>query len=323
VLEPGSEEFSLVLVNAVLLALWPVLPVLVFAYMRRSLVARHIRPEFTLRTFESDELDRALTLHREVSCRLKKLRDQGERAAYIWRVFGKGRAETPQQFVDELEDLEAHAQHLQATIVRLRRRPLRRLRSWLHIKSSQFALGRALATHVVGLALLLVIVFKQSVFADEFVSNNMLIWYPFDGRIFYANAIAAGFSAMAAPTFYVVRWFGLRRKHSLEYCAFKDLAKTEPGQSTDQPQTEEPAQNQPGLPYPNVNNDDLSWYEILGLSQSATIEEVRKAYKALIKKNHPDRVHDMSPALRELAESETKKVNAAYRQALGASVQAV
>ena len=40
------------------------------------------------------------------------------------------------------------------------------------------------------------------------------------------------------------------------------------------------------------------------------------AYKVLIKQNHPDRVHDMSPALIRLAESETKKINAAYQQAL-------
>ena len=49
------------------------------------------------------------------------------------------------------------------------------------------------------------------------------------------------------------------------------------------------------------------------------MEEVRKAYKNLIKQNHPDRVHDMSPVFRDLAELETKKVNATYRQALSST----
>ena len=55
---------------------------------------------------------------------------------------------------------------------------------------------------------------------------------------------------------------------------------------------------------------------LLGVSAQATINEVKHAYKLLIKQNHPDRVQDMSPAFRALAEAETKRINAAYRQAL-------
>jgi hypothetical protein len=39
----------------------------------------------------------------------------------------------------------------------------------------------------------------------------------------------------------------------------------------------------------------------------------------LIKQNHPDRVQGMSQAFKKLAEFETKKLNAAYRQALSAA----
>jgi DnaJ-domain-containing protein 1 len=55
---------------------------------------------------------------------------------------------------------------------------------------------------------------------------------------------------------------------------------------------------------------------VLGISSSATIDDVKQADKALVKQNHPDRVCDMSPVFRELAESETKKINAAYAEAL-------
>ena len=58
------------------------------------------------------------------------------------------------------------------------------------------------------------------------------------------------------------------------------------------------------------------WFSVLEVSPSATIEEIKEAYKAKIKQNHPDRVHGMAPTFRELAEVETKKLNAAYEEAL-------
>ena len=68
------------------------------------------------------------------------------------------------------------------------------------------------------------------------------------------------------------------------------------------------------------NEED--WIRILGVSETATIQEVKEAYKTLIKQNHPDRVQGMSQAFKRLAEVETKKINAAYRQALSAATPA-
>jgi DnaJ-domain-containing protein 1 len=49
---------------------------------------------------------------------------------------------------------------------------------------------------------------------------------------------------------------------------------------------------------------------------TATIEEVKQAYKALVKRSHPDLVHDMTPAFVTLADAEMKRLNAAYEEAL-------
>jgi DnaJ-domain-containing protein 1 len=62
--------------------------------------------------------------------------------------------------------------------------------------------------------------------------------------------------------------------------------------------------------------EESAWFDVLGLSSSAAIDDVKQAYKALVKQSHPDRVHGMSPAFRELAEAETKKIYIAYAEAL-------
>ncbi len=53
-------------------------------------------------------------------------------------------------------------------------------------------------------------------------------------------------------------------------------------------------------------------YAILGLSGRATAEEVRKAYRARIAGNHPDKVNHLSPELREHAGQLTLRINQAY-----------
>jgi hypothetical protein len=137
----------------------------------------------------------------------------------------------------------------------------------------------------------------------------VLIWYPIDQRFFYANAVASGFAALTAPAFYIMEWASLRRHYSFEFCVLKDLAQTGPIQPIEWTLSEE---DTPPL-QPDGNRN---CFAVLGLAESATVDEVRQAYKALIKQNHPDRVHNMSPTLRKLAESQTKMINAAYQQAL-------
>ncbi|MCL2365677.1 MAG: J domain-containing protein [Oscillospiraceae bacterium] len=51
-------------------------------------------------------------------------------------------------------------------------------------------------------------------------------------------------------------------------------------------------------------------YKILGVSPSATDDEVKKAYRDLVRKYHPDNYHD-NP-LSDLAQEKMKEVNEAY-----------
>jgi len=307
-----SEELQVALLNAGLLALWAALPAFMVGYTRQLLAARRLRPEFSLRHYEALELNRALTEYEKVWRHRKELVDQDEGLKPWWRALVHSRTHPAPQLADEFEAVDAHARYLQDTIIRLKRGPLQRLRMLVRVLSWRFALGGALAVHVLVLALFIVAL--QSSWADEMIvgARNPLTWYPLDARIFYANAAAAILAAASAPAFFLLRWVNLRRRYSFEFCALKEFAYGDPSRVIEQLKADGE------IPPADAGDDGAGdgWFKVLGLSHSATIEEVKEAYKTLIKRNHPDRVHGMAQAFMNLAEAETKKLNAAYQYAL-------
>lgn len=307
-------EVSLALANAVLIALWPVLPALVFGFVRQSLTARRARPRVSFRQFEAAELNRAVLLHQQVCRRLEEIKDNGGPPNGFWPALLRRTARIDPNHTEEHEGFEAHRRYLRTTIQQLKRRPLQRLRAWAHTVSSQSAVGAALATHVAVLTFLIAAfhISVQAAWADELSRARNVLWYPLDERLFYANAVATFLAALAAPAFYLVRRTSLRQECWLEFRALKELADSDPDEAIEQPQFGEAGQGADA----GTDGEGVSWSTVLGLSPSATMEEVKEAYKALIKQNHPDRVHGMSAAFKNLAESETKRINAAYRQAL-------
>ena len=316
----SGGELSAALVNAIVLALWAALPGLILGYVRQVLAARKIRPEFTLRKSEVSELDRAVRLYDEVCGRLETIEQQAEAPRRSWRALFDRMDDVRQSDAEEYDDLQAHAQHLRGTIARLKRRPLQRFYAWVHVTSSRWALAGAIAAY--GVALALVVAASQTpgqaAWADELNAGarHALTWYPLDARLFCANAVAAGFAFAAASLFYLLRRARLRRDFELEICAFEDLANSDPLRPAEPSPADQVASDPPQQTEANENNANDTWFAVLGLSPTATIEDVRQAYKTLIKQYHPDRVHGMAPVFRALAEAETKRINAAYRQAL-------
>jgi DnaJ like chaperone protein len=58
------------------------------------------------------------------------------------------------------------------------------------------------------------------------------------------------------------------------------------------------------------------WFLILEVPQSASREQIERAYKIKISQYHPDKVAQMGIEIRELAEAKSKDINAAYDYAM-------
>lgn len=65
----------------------------------------------------------------------------------------------------------------------------------------------------------------------------------------------------------------------------------------------------------SMHYDDLeSAYRILGVSSSATDEEVKKAYRKMALENHPDKVSHLGEDIRKAAEEKFTQINVAYEK---------
>ena len=57
-----------------------------------------------------------------------------------------------------------------------------------------------------------------------------------------------------------------------------------------------------------------SAYQILGVEKSATNDEIKKAYRSLALKHHPDKVSSLGEDIRRTAEEKFKKISEAYEK---------
>jgi DnaJ-class molecular chaperone len=55
-------------------------------------------------------------------------------------------------------------------------------------------------------------------------------------------------------------------------------------------------------------------YEILNVPKGASIEEIKKAYRELANKYHPDKVNHLGEEFKQLAEKRFKEIEEAYRK---------
>jgi hypothetical protein len=318
-----SEALLLAPDRATLMALLAAMPVALALYLNCRSRAGQIRPAFSLGKLEAIECERAMLLYKKAAWRRQEIHRQREPARGGWRAWWHGRSDFKKRYGQELDELERYARDLRATIIRLRGRPIRRYKSWIHLVSSHSALGRSLGCYSVVLALLAAsfYVLEPSWAPADF--DTFVLWPGLEGRLLLANWMALSLATAATPLLYVIRRRQMYRQHVLHIRVLSELAATDPDRLMEQrhgdgesPEdaAEAAAENahEARLAVVEVSN----WFDVLGVASSATIDDIRQAYKLLVKQNHPDRVHSMAPAFKQLAEAETKKLNIAYAEAL-------
>ncbi len=65
-----------------------------------------------------------------------------------------------------------------------------------------------------------------------------------------------------------------------------------------------------------AESSSAQWHEVLGVSETASPDEIRVAYRALVSKYHPDKVASLGAEFGLLAEAKTKEILAAYREGM-------
>lgn len=313
-----NETYSIAAVNAALMALMVVLPALLVGYVRQA--TKRASADFSLRRLEAFELDRAELQYRKICQRMAEIdRLARNGTGPFWRRL-RHRAEIRRQYRGEYEDLRANGRHLRTSIILFRRRPIERLRAWVHVIASRFAFGSSLASYLTILVPATVFIYfsEQPLWAQDLASTleSAILWKPFDDeRLLYVNAITSSFVLMLAPLLYLTRRARLYSDHRIETKALRDFAGADPDRLI---QDDAPIITQLDDPLVFETSGSDNCFAILGLSPAATEDEIKEAYRSKIRLNHPDRVHGLAPAFRALAEVETKKLNSAYEEALAA-----
>ena len=312
--------------RATLMALLAALPVALALYFNCRSRAGRMRPAFSLGKLEAIECERAMLLYKKASRRRQEIYRQREPARGGWRAWWQGRSDFKKRYGQELDELEQYARDLRATIIRLRGRPIQRYTSWIRLVSSRSALGRSLGCYGLVLALLVTSFYVlewSSWGPTAYADVDTFLRQGFEGRLLLANWMAFSLGAAATPLLYVIRRRQMYRQHALHIRVLSELAAIDPDRLIQQrdgdneaPDESAEAASEDARAAPLAVIEVSNCFDVLGVAPSATIDDIRQAYKLLVKQNHPDRVHSMAPAFKQLAEAETKKLNVAYAQAM-------
>ena len=74
---------------------------------------------------------------------------------------------------------------------------------------------------------------------------------------------------------------------------------------------------QQGSPAGSKHSEALDPYEVLGVTRSASSDEIQTAYWSRMKEYHPDKVAHLGEELQKLAHEKSQQIQRAYRQLHG------
>jgi hypothetical protein len=200
----GTSEAFVLFANAVVFAGLLVLPGIAAGYVLCKLRVRQACTDFSLGKLESVELDRAVLLYQGARERQEEIQRQCAQVSGTLVARYRQRRRLHRTFAEERWQLGAYAAHLRSTIIRLRRAPIGRLRSWMQVRSLYSTLGGGLVVYAAAWIALIAVYQPYHPWrnvADDL--NDLLLWEPVDFHVLVGNLLA---SAMVLATMPDALW---------------------------------------------------------------------------------------------------------------------
>jgi hypothetical protein len=207
----------------------------------------------------------------------------------------------------------------------LRSRPTAVLDQWIHVTSLRFAFRFAFPLYIIVFSGLYV--WEPITLAElsTLVRQCTLIHLPGVPVAIYSSALIAGLASAALfGLTYLGRRIALRYATAAERLRVTDFGANDEvnfsaNESDDELGLDDDDEGRGGYQehagaHPSGSFRTEKWYEILGVSASATRDEVETAWRDKIRMNHPDLVARLDPSFRALAEERTKRLNAAREE---------
>ncbi|MCA1402549.1 J domain-containing protein [Bradyrhizobium sp. BRP56] len=171
------------------------------------------------------------------------------------------------------------------------------MRSWRRGRAYRLAFIAAFVGFVASSTVLVTYVYYGA-------GSDLLVWNPFPQLIGRHVELGSIFGWVLGLTTLAVA----KRRHRIIDERESDVADLDVDDPDDSFGSEAGDQNR----IENQNQEVDDPYAILNVSRQATISEIKAAYRLAIVKCHPDTVADRSKSIREVAEAEAQRVNAAY-----------
>jgi DnaJ-domain-containing protein 1 len=263
---------------------------------------------------EIDELSNIEEKLKPISFRLSKIYEEGSHLKRnLDGTFHRG-SRVGVKLNDEIDELIALEEGLNARANQLRQAVLDRLDEWKRVVSLQFAFRLTTASYAIFCFFVYVLdLYRIGSFSQA--SHSAFV----RRYLMQVSGAYLGYGVLATALACAVI-LALGYKGSRLWLEGSELFSSAEDYYTDDHNTfkkDGDFVEWEGTPTGEAGASQVEpWYETLGVSPSASAQEINAAWREKMRKNHPDRVAELDPEFQTLAEDKSKRLNIAREEGL-------
>lgn len=349
----GLIILALAILGAVILTAAVYLPPIVFllALLYFEFRAPRTPKDFALTDHEKHELAEYERYRAAIGINFQRIKEGGSDLKQNRDGSYHRGSKLGMQLNEELEGLHAAQEELDRREYSIRRRSHDMFYRWTRVISFQFALRFTMVAYLLSIAVLYALnpSFIESL--SQFLGRHVLMRVSGVSDTLYGSVLVSSFGAgIFFWALYKIRRAAFERNAEALGACTGSFPDAEVGETTvtvtfspslAQDMTEmwsyrfeeiadAAARYQNGTYYEDEPDGEASddeweeetsepeeeWYETLGVSPTASRREINEAWRFKMTRNHPDRVAELDPEFRALAEQRTKRLNAAREEGL-------